>query len=100
MSGKTAKQNRNTEKEKQEEYMKRRDAMVADLKTISRKYMIDISPVIQWQPQGARPVLAFTDMSEHYGQIALDKKLAKAKENKEEAESIVENPEGAGKLEV
>lgn len=96
MSGKVAKQQRNLEKEKMDDYVKRRDLFSDEIKALSRKHMIDLGAVIRWASEGAMPMIAFIDMKKHYGEVTEEARINNEKA-KAEAKAISED---AGKLEV
>lgn len=92
--GKAEKQQKNQQNAKLADYILRRDQLGKEINELSRKYKIDLIPVITWENNGAFPVIAFKDMIEHYNKITEEA----AKQNEAER---VENPtEAPAKLEL
>jgi len=64
------------QKKEQEDFLKRRDAMLKEVQELSRKYKIDIVGAIDYRPAGVIPLVAFADRKKQYeAQVKEDKKI-------------------------
>jgi len=78
MSGKAEKVLRKAEKEKQENFAQRREAMYVELKKLSEIYKIDIVGYLQYTEQGAIPMVALIDVKDKYEHTTEEAKKAES----------------------
>lgn len=74
MSGKKFKQLRNDEKEKQADYLNRRDAFLNEIKQSSSKYRIDLVGGLEYRQSALVPILVFVDVKEKYEHLTEEAK--------------------------
>ncbi len=81
MSGKTEKAKRKVEKEKDEDFIKRREALRKEFAASSKKYKVDIKAGLKYELEALLPIMVFVDMKEHYGHVTEEAKKAEAEKN-------------------
>ena len=68
MNEKVAKAFRREEKAKKEDFEQRKLAMIKVVEEATVKYRIDLVPVLQYNPRGVQPLIAFVDVKAQYEQ--------------------------------
>ena len=68
MNEKAAKAMRKEEKAKKEDFEQRKTSMIKLIEDATVKYRIDLVPVLQYNPRGVQPLIAFVDMRDQYEQ--------------------------------